>query len=77
MREVGAVGPHPLQKRARIPPEGNAVMDQAAAQDSGNDDDEITEFRPRSHFRPALEKCEAEIGKSLRKVNAIEVGPTR
>ena len=36
--EIGAVAAHPLQERARITPERNAVMDQAAAQDSWNDD---------------------------------------
>src|SRR4029077_3793898 len=65
--EIGAVATHPLQERARITPERNAVMDQPAAQDSWNDDYQITEFWPRSHVPPA--RSEAEIGKSLWKVN--------
>ncbi len=59
----------PFEKRARVAPQGRAVVTETTPQHPGDNDDEITEFRPRSHFRLALEKREAEIGESPPKVN--------
>jgi len=45
-------------------------MGESATEDSGYDDDEITEFRPQGHLRLVCRRrCEAEIGESGGKVN--------
>jgi hypothetical protein len=79
--ESGVVGAHaqapelwrhvcvPTRETCARRPTAARRCDGDDSQHPGDDDDEITEFRPRSHLRLALEKREAEIGESPPKVN--------